>query len=49
MLIICGMQAESGEEVLSAGEETLRLGKSYSGGGSKEFYFENRVHTHGGR
>lgn len=32
MFVICGMEAEAGEEVLCAGEETLGLGKSYSGG-----------------
>lgn len=30
MLVICGMEVEAGKEVLGAGEETLRLGKSYS-------------------
>jgi hypothetical protein len=34
MLVVCGMQTEGCEEVLGAGEETLGLGKSYSGGQS---------------
>jgi len=36
MLVICGMQMETGEEVLGAGKETLGLGRSYSEGPSSE-------------
>lgn len=48
-VVVCGMQAEASEKVLSASEETLRLGKSYSGGQSSEPCAERQEHTHGRR
>lgn len=40
------MQTEASEEILSAGKETLRLGKSYSEGPSSEHCAGKWAHTH---
>lgn len=49
MLVVCGMQVEAGEEVLSAGEESLRSGRSYSARGLSEPCIEKHARTHGRR
>lgn len=49
MLVVCGMQAEAAEEVLSASEEAMRLRKSCLRGQSSEPCGEWQEHTHGGR